>query len=75
MPNTKQRSSGKLYVWKSEKDGKWYRTGVSTNGKITVPSEGYNRKGSAEDVTPVLNFVRNPTIIYGKPPRKPRAKK
>ncbi len=69
------QSSGTLYVWQNEKTGKWYRTGISTNGKVTVPSQAYTRKGTAADLTPVLNFARNPTVVFSKPPAKKRAKK
>lgn len=72
MPEKNERSSGKLYVWQNKKTGAWYRTGVSTNGKVTVPSQAYTRKQTAADLTPVVNFARNPTIIYGEPPRKPK---
>jgi hypothetical protein len=69
---SKPKSSGKLYVWQAA-NGKWYRTGISTNGKVTVPSQAYTRRETAEDLTPVLNFIRNPTVVFGKPPRQKKA--
>jgi hypothetical protein len=69
MPTDGQKSTGTLYVWKNEKTGKWYRTGISPNGKVSVPSQAYTRRGTAEDLTPVENFLRNPRVVYGRPPR------
>jgi len=75
MTNPETKNTGTLYIWQNAKTGKWYRTGVSPNGQVSVPSQAYSRKATAEDLTPVQNFLRNPTIVHGKPPSRKRSRK
>jgi len=62
--------TGKLYVWQSTQNGKWYRSGIANNGENCLPSQGYTTKQSAESLDAVRRFVVNPEIVYGMPPKR-----
>jgi len=64
------RTSGTLYVWQNPLTKKWYRTGVSTNGKVSLPSQAYASRQGAESLVPIANFMRNPLVVFDKPPRR-----
>jgi len=67
---TRSLPTGTLYVWQSAKNGKWYRSGIASNGENCLPSQGYTTKQSAESMDAVRRFVESPAIVYSEPPKR-----
>jgi len=65
-----ETTTGKLYVWPSPQNGKWYRSGIAPNAENCLASQGYTTKESAESLEAVRRFVVNPEIVSGPPPKR-----
>jgi hypothetical protein len=65
------KPTGKIMTAQSQIDGRIVQAPLS----LLAADPDQPRKTFAEDLTPVINFARNPTVIYSKPPRQAKAKK